>query len=69
MFNGKYYQQISGVTMGTPIAPTFANFFMADYEERFFPTQSLLPLLYKRYIDDIFLIWTHGTDTWYRHLS
>lgn len=61
-FNHNFYQQIKGVAMGTPIAPTFANFFMDDLE-RFFTTQPLLPLIYKRYIEDIFLIWTHGLDT------
>ena len=49
--------------MGTPIAPTFANFFMHELEQRFFTTQVLLPLFYKRYIDDIFLVWTHGAES------
>ena len=49
--------------MGTHIAPTFANFFMHQLEQSFFSTQHHLPLLYKRYIDDIFIIWTHGEDS------
>ena len=59
-FAKQFYQQISGVAMGTPIAPTFANFFMAHLEDSFFTTQTLLPLIYKRYIDDIFIL----CDSW-----
>ena len=38
-FNGKLYQQIKGIAMGTPIAPTLANNFMSDVEEEFLETQ------------------------------
>ena len=62
-FNQTIYHQITGVAMGTPIAPTLACFFMHHIETSFFATQQLLPLIYKRYIDDIFLVWTHGPDT------
>ena len=30
IFNNKHYHQTKGVAMGTPIAPTFANFFMYE---------------------------------------
>lgn len=52
-FNHSLYQQMSGVATGTPIAPTFANFFMSKIEECFFLTQWQLSLLYKCYIDNI----------------
>ena len=61
-FNGTMYKQISGVAMGTPLAPTLAILFMSDLEEAFMDTQEFLPYFYKRYIDDIFFIWTHGRD-------
>lgn len=70
-FNGKLYQQINGIAMGTPIAPTLANIFMSDVEE-FLETQVFKPLVYKRYIDDIFMIWTHGQqklDTFYANYN
>ena len=51
-----------GVAMGTPLAPTLANIFMTNLEEHFLQTQQHQPLVYKRYIDDIFIIWTHGTE-------
>ena len=32
-FNGKNYLQVSGTAMGTRVTPTYANLFMADFEE------------------------------------
>ncbi|GFS07801.1 hypothetical protein ElyMa_001258700 [Elysia marginata] len=46
--------------MGTCMAPTYANIFMRVIEAGLpcaFPDK---PLFWLRYIDDIFLIWTHG---------
>ena len=58
--NNMFYLQIKGTAMGTRMAPHYANIFMADLEEEFLITYPLLPLRYSRFIDDIFLIWTHG---------
>ena len=33
---------------------------MDDVESKFLETQSLQPLIWFRYIDDVFFIWTHG---------
>ena len=32
LFNGKFDNQIDGVTMGSPLVPVFANIFMDFYE-------------------------------------
>ncbi|CAM4659574.1 unnamed protein product [Lepidochelys olivacea] len=61
-FGDNVYLQISGTAMGTRMAPQYANIFMADLEQRFLSTRPLKPLLYLRYIDDIFIIWTHGKE-------
>ncbi|XP_033121407.1 uncharacterized protein LOC117120505 [Anneissia japonica] len=63
LFDSDMYLQINGTAMGTPMAPQYANIFMSNLEQRFLETQTLRPLLYLRYIDDIFMIWTHGMDT------
>ena len=31
LFNGKFYNQIDGVAMGSPLAPVLANIFMGFY--------------------------------------
>ena len=46
--------------MGTRMAPSYANLFMGKFERQFLQTQNKLPLVWWRYIDDVFAIWTHG---------
>ena len=46
--------------MGTRVAPTYANLFMADFEETFFYTHPTHPTVWVRFIDDIFMVWEHG---------
>ena len=59
-FNGQIKQQISGTAIGTKFAPPYACLFMNKIETAFLETQQLQPLVWFRYIDDIFFIWTHG---------
>ena len=49
--------------MGTKVAPSFANIFMGWFEDTFVYTYKTQPLLWKRYIDDIFMIWPHGHES------
>ena len=49
--------------MGTPIAPTIANIFMAELENEFIAKNNYKPSLYKRYIDDIFFIWENDQES------
>jgi len=46
--------------MGTKVAPTFANLFMGHLEKKILEEVDFEPLIYLRYIDDIFMIWTAG---------
>ena len=60
MFNGKYYIQIDGVAMGSPLGPTLANIFLCYWEEIWLekcPIQ-FRPLYYRRYVDDTFLMFS-----------
>ena len=66
-FNGKYYHQLSGNAMGTKSAPSNANIFMTKFEEKYVYTYPLQPKLWKRFIDDIFMIWSHGMDLPLKH--
>ena len=63
-FDGQYYEQIDGVSMGCRLGPTFANYFMDWLEKRnFAKLKRLGVILYKRYVDDTFVILKsiHGT--------
>ena len=58
--------------MGTRVVPTLANLFMGYFEEKHVYTYRLQPLLWTRFIDDIFLIWTHGEkelEYFFSHLN
>ena len=46
--------------MGTKVALSYAVNFMGAFERKHIYTYHLQPLLYLRYIDDIFIIWQHG---------
>ena len=57
--------------MGTKLAPLFANLFMGNFEEKL-NTYKLKPLIWKRFIDEIFFIWTYGQkelDTFVQYLN
>ena len=59
-FDNKEYLQIGGTAMGTKLAPSFANLFMGHFEEKFVYSYHLQPFIWKRFIDDIFFVWTYG---------
>ena len=56
-FNGKDFLQTHGTAMGTKTAASFANIFMAKIETAIIDQQSTKPLIWKRYIDDVFSLW------------
>ena len=61
------YKQIMGTAMGTPMAPNFANLFMTQVETNMLndyeAENGLRPILWLRYIDDIFFLWTYGEQS------
>ena len=59
-FNSENYLQIGGTTMGTPVAPSYANLFMARLEEKLLAESEYKLPLYLRYIEDIFLIFSYS---------
>ena len=66
-FGNEYYRQITGTAMGTPMAPNYANLFMDNFEQNLLRDYSqitgLSPLVWFRFIDDIFFIWTGNKDS------
>ena len=61
-FDGEFYLQTCGTAMGKKFSPSYANIFMAQWEKRVLSQAQLKPLIYKRFLDDIFMIWTHGRE-------
>ena len=57
LYRNKLYCQIDGVTMGSPLGPTLANFFLAHFENIFMSENlEFLPEKYVRYVDDVFCV-------------
>ena len=57
LFDCSHYSQLMGG--GTIYAPFYANVFMTNFEAKHtYPCIKEMSLLYLRYIDDIFMIWT-----------
>ena len=61
--NGRIFKQKRGTAIGTKLAPPYAILFMDSLETGFLESSQLKPLVWWRYIDDIFLIWQHGEDS------
>ena len=59
-FNGKCFIQLQGTAMGTKLAPAYANISMDRLEQTILSSTTLNPSYYKRYIDDIFMLWPHS---------
>ena len=64
LFNGKFYDQVDGVAMGSPLAPILGNLFLGFHEETWLNNfnHSNHPLLYRRYVDDIFCVFHNKQD-------
>ena len=55
-YRGKFYEQVEGAAMGSPISPIVANLFMENFEMRALQSSPKPPLLWKRFVDDTFVI-------------
>ena len=59
-FDSKVYRQKLGTAIGTKFAPAYANLFTADFEKKLLDGSVDKPLVWLRYIDDVFFIWSRG---------
>jgi len=57
-----FYKQINGLPMGSSCSPQIASLFMWDLEKRVPYYFLKYILVWKRYIDDIFVIWNGPTS-------
>ena len=61
-FNGETFLQVSGTAMGKKWAPAYANLFMAQWEKEVFDKCAIWPYFYKRFLDDLFMLWDYGLE-------
>ena len=62
--NGKFYNQIEGVSMGSPLTPALGNVSMGFYESKWLNEYNLKkPKFYLRYVDDILAAFDKEQDS------
>ena len=79
MFNNKLFKQVDGVTMGSPLGPLFANFFLGFLEQKYFrECNNVKPTFYVRYVGDTFVLFNDRShieqfvaylNTWHKNLK
>ena len=65
LYNGAVYKQKDGVAMGSPLAPLLAEWFVSTIENKILlqdEHQPYKPLVYKRYVDDVFAVFRCVAD-------
>ena len=61
IFNGIHYIQEWGTSIGTKIAPVYANIFVGWLEEKLLREWGgFMPYMWRRYIDDIIFFWRYS---------
>ena len=64
MLNSKFYNQVHGVGMGSPLAPVRTNIFMAFQESKWVNEFNLNKAkFYLRYVDDILAVFDNEQDS------
>ena len=65
-FNSQWYLQTWRTSMGKKFAPNYAILFLAEWEEKALEKCVLKPSVYWRFVDDIFMIWEHYKEEFYK---
>ena len=60
LFDNEWYVQNDGVAMGSPLAPTLASIFLMNFEKAFSNNSNFMPRIYKRYVDDTFMVFENS---------
>ena len=59
----RYFKQLNGTAIGTKLALPYAILFLGYLEDKILNSLVETPLVWWRYIGDIFMIWQHGEET------
>ena len=54
-YRGKFYEQVEGAAMSSPISPIVANLYMESFEVRALQSSPNPPSVWKRFVDDTFI--------------
>ena len=55
-FQGRFYEQLHGAAMGSPISPIVANLYMEDFETKAVSSAVHPPSTWKRFVDHTFVV-------------
>ena len=70
VFQGKYYGQLEGASMGSPLSPIIANIYMEEFETKALSTTPNPPTLWKRFVDDTFVVIpTSHKEEFFNHIN
>jgi predicted GIY-YIG superfamily endonuclease len=59
-YKNDFYTQDFGMAMGSPLSPFLSNIFMEHFEDSFVQNYNYKPLIWWRYVDDIFAVYQHN---------
>ena len=69
-FQDRYFEQIQGTVIGSPISLIVANFYMEEFEIRTINVAEHPPRVWKRYVDDTFVVTkTSHKEKFLEHLN
>ena len=71
-FEQNTWLQVKGVAMGKAFGGNFASLYLGEWETNALQSAPLRPRFWKRFLDDILLVWDHGIDAFadfVRHLN
>ena len=62
-FGELFYEQVEGAAMGSPLSPVVVNLYMEAFEKQTLEAALWGPAVWVRYVDDVFAIWPHDTQS------